>query len=255
MKKIFTAMAPLAILVIFVSSAQAINIVTAEVQGDLAVVHGNRSAKQATITWEGADVTQTNKGGTFSFSGSVPGDCVGTLSDGVDTIEVALANCQPVPEALAPLARTGQVTSYAPGDDGDLQMGVPSPTPRFTDNGDSAVTDRLTGLTWTKDASQYQPAWYDALNVCNSYSVGTFDDWRLPNIKELLSLLDFEQKYPMLPVGHPFKNVLSGYYWSSTTSSVYDNYGDVYAVNMDTGDIRIWNKRSGGNILCVRGGF
>ena len=28
-----------------------------------------------------------------------------------------------------PLARTGQITSYAPGDDGDLQMGVPSPTP------------------------------------------------------------------------------------------------------------------------------
>ncbi len=82
------------------------------------------------------------------------------------------------------LAQTGQVTSYAQGDDGDLQMGVPSPTPRFSDNGDGTVTDRLTKLTWTKDAGQYQPNdtyWYTALNACNSYSVGTLDDWRLPN--------------------------------------------------------------------------
>ena len=55
-----------------------------------------------------------------------------------------------------PLARTGQITSYAPGDDGDLQMGVANPTPRFTDNRDGTVTDRLTGLTWTQDGTQFK---------------------------------------------------------------------------------------------------
>ncbi len=43
----------------------------------------------------------------------------------------------------APVAQTGQTTSYATGDDGDLEKGVASPSPRFTDNGDGTVTDFL----------------------------------------------------------------------------------------------------------------
>ncbi|MES0335299.1 MAG: hypothetical protein SFH39_02915 [Candidatus Magnetobacterium sp. LHC-1] len=50
------------------------------------------------------------------------------------------------------LPRTGQVMSYATGDDGALQKGVAWPDPRFTVNSDQTVTDILTGLVWTKDA-------------------------------------------------------------------------------------------------------
>jgi hypothetical protein len=46
------------------------------------------------------------------------------------------------------LPETGQTTSYATGDDGDLEMGVAWPSPRFTVSGD-CVTDNLTGLMWT----------------------------------------------------------------------------------------------------------
>jgi hypothetical protein len=161
------------------------------------------------------------------------------------------------PPKLAPLSRTGQTTSYAPGDDGDLQSGVASPSPRFTVNGDGTATDRLTGLTWTTDGTQYIIGWVNALNMCNSYSVGTLDDWRLPNFKELLSLLDFENRDPMLPSGHPFNVAmyLGGYrYWSSTTNPVYDSGNDVYTVSMDYGEIRIWPKGGDGYVLCVRGG-
>jgi len=173
---------------------------------------------------------------------------------------VDLAHAAP-PEGKGPkvkpvlLARTGQTTSYAPGDDGDLQMGVPSPTPRFIDNGDGTATDRLIGLTWTKDGSLYFIHWSDALSACNAYSVGTLDDWRMPNIRELQSLLDYEQSNPMLPVGHPFINIQMGgfYYWSSTTNAAWDTYHDVFAVAMDSGWARIWPKDSGGYVLCVRG--
>jgi len=54
----------------------------------------------------------------------------------------------------SPLPQTGQTTSYLPGDDGDLQMGVPWPIPRFIDHGDGTITDRLTGLMWTQNAQQ-----------------------------------------------------------------------------------------------------
>jgi hypothetical protein len=54
----------------------------------------------------------------------------------------------------AGVPKTGQTTSYALGDDGDLQMGIAWPEPRFTDNEDGTVTDNLNGLMWTKDAQQ-----------------------------------------------------------------------------------------------------
>jgi len=59
--------------------------------------------------------------------------------------------CPPV--GPAPMLKTGQTTSYATGDDGDLQRGIPWPNPRFTDNEDGTVTDNLTGLIWLKDAN------------------------------------------------------------------------------------------------------
>jgi len=47
---------------------------------------------------------------------------------------------------LAPVAKTGQTTSYSTGDDGDLEKDVAWPNPRFTNNSDGTVTDNLTGL-------------------------------------------------------------------------------------------------------------
>jgi hypothetical protein len=44
-------------------------------------------------------------------------------------------------------------TSFATGDKGDLEAGMPFPTPRFTDYRHGTVTDNLSGLIWLKDAS------------------------------------------------------------------------------------------------------
>ena len=57
------------------------------------------------------------------------------------------------PNCQAPLSKTGQTTSYATGDDGDLQVGIELPEPRFYDNQDGTITDALTGLIWLKDAN------------------------------------------------------------------------------------------------------
>jgi hypothetical protein len=134
---------------------------------------------------------------------------------------VALASDPP---ALVP--KTGQVTIYASGDDGDLQTGVASPNPRFTDNTDGTVTDKNTGLVWLKNANCFDKRlWADAITNSNSLNSGecgltdgsTEGDWRLPNYKELFSLLDANKFNPALPSGHPFTIVQSDYYWSSTT--------------------------------------
>ncbi len=135
----------------------------------------------------------------------------------------------------APVARTGQTKCYADNGteiscsgtfrDGDFQMGVPWPDPRFTDNGDGTVTDKLTGLMWAKDANLDNGTmpWNDAIDYANNLSLGSagcgnnYTDCRLPNIKELLSLIDYGNYNVVLPSGHPFSKVQESYYWSSTT--------------------------------------
>ncbi len=121
----------------------------------------------------------------------------------------------------APVPQTGQTDLYYPGDDGNWQAGVPWPDPRFTDHGDGTVTDNLTGLMWSKD-SQLVSAnkdWYDALDGCNNLYYAGYDDWRLPNINEILSLIDWGNYNPHLPPDNPFINVWGEYYWSSTSAS------------------------------------
>jgi hypothetical protein len=137
------------------------------------------------------------------------------------------------PDGPAPVEKTWQTTSYATGDDGDHQSGMIWPEPRFFDNQDGTITDKLTGLIWLKDANCFgQRTWYEALADCNqltSGSCGLTDgsaagDWRLGNIDELLSLTDHDMHLPALPSSAPFINVmLDQPYWSSTS----------YAANTD----------------------
>ena len=102
--------------------------------------------------------------------------------------------------------------------------------PRFTDNGDGTVTDNLTGLIWLKDANCFlHETWFSALVVVSTLATGECGlsdgsvaaSWRLPNVKELQSLIDFGQHSPALPPGHPFTADVWGFgtYWSSTTDA------------------------------------
>ena len=131
----------------------------------------------------------------------------------------------------APVEKTGQTTSYAAGDDGDLEKGVTWPSPRFTDNTNGTVTDNLTGLIWLKNANCFGTrTWADALSDCNSLASGSYGlsdgsvagDWRLPNVKELQSLIHYGVYGPALPntlgtgqwsESDPFTNVQSYSYW------------------------------------------
>jgi hypothetical protein len=123
-------------------------------------------------------------------------------------------------------AKTGQTTSYADGDDGMLRTGAGNVYPRFKDNGDGTVRDNLTGLIWLQNANCFGTQdWASALGSANSLASGacglndgsSAGDWRLPNVKELKSLSHAGNTYPALPTGHPFTNVQSYVYWSSTS--------------------------------------
>ena len=151
--------------------------------------------------------------------------------------------------APSPVWQTGQDTCYdedgvlidctGTGQDGDLQEGAGWPSPRFTDNGNGTIADNLTGLIWLKDTNclgvnypaqvpQGRGNWQTVLAAVTGINDGTYGDcsagrtdWRLPNRKEIQSLLDYSNTSPSIPSGHPFSNVLSVtplHFWTSTSS-------------------------------------
>ncbi len=138
-------------------------------------------------------------------------------------------------QGVIELPATGQVTSYYPGDDGDLQIGVPIPPNRFTDNGDGSVTDSFTGFMWVKDGNliaSRDPSfdqdrtpgdgdinWTTALDYIVKLNTENYlghNDWRTPNYMELRSLLNLGNDSITFPANHPFINLKEGY-WSTTT--------------------------------------
>ena len=139
------------------------------------------------------------------------------------------------------LPKTGQTTCYdtggnviscdGTGQDGDIQAGIAWPNPRFTDNLDGTMTDNLNGLMWLKDGNCFGTSriWREALDAVadlnanpESYTCGgytaVYDDWVLPNINELESLVNAEEAVSATWLSsHGFVNVQEDFYWSSTT--------------------------------------
>ncbi|MEI6206547.1 MAG: DUF1566 domain-containing protein [Desulfuromonadales bacterium] len=141
------------------------------------------------------------------------------------------------PPSLLP--QTGQTTCYdtagtliacaGTGQDGELTMGLAWPIPRFLDNGDQTVTDRLTGLIWAKDAhpAAVSKSWQQALDYIKSLNSSKYlgySDWRLPNVNELLSLIHKGQTYLSWLDTQGFSNVQPYGYWSGSTCPGYADY-------------------------------
>lgn len=141
------------------------------------------------------------------------------------------------------------------GEDGELQAGIAWPSPRFVDHGDGTVTDQSSGLMWLQDAycdqvvpwSDWQAMldWVEAFNggsmVCANYSAGAYDDWRLPNVRELSSLLDYGRHDPELPAGSPFVNVP----WNTGGTSQYFASSSVVPYTPTTNYFWVVDSRDG----------
>jgi hypothetical protein len=61
----------------------------------------------------------------------------------------------------------------------------------FVDNGDGTITDQATGLMWTKSDSATTMNWEQALDHAENLQLAGYDNWRLPNAKELQAIVDY----------------------------------------------------------------
>ncbi len=181
----------------------------------------------------------------------------------------------------APAPATGQKTCWdaagtvipcaGSGQDGDLRSGVQWPVPRFTDNGDGTVTDDLTALIWLKDANCFgNKTWATALTDANTLASGACEltdasaagDWRLPNVQELQSLIDYEFSSPAISntagtgpwtEGDPFSGVQLLFYWSSTSDA--NHPPNAWFVHLDIGSVVNATKTFTGPVWPVRAGI
>ena len=132
------------------------------------------------------------------------------------------------------------------GQDGSHATGCSSEG-RFTDNVDGTVTDHCTGLMWQQytadvngdgqvledDGSDALP-WCAALDYCENLTFADHDDWRLPNVRELQSIVDYGRTFPAID---PVFGAHSSLYWSSTSSAlVGDDAWDVTFLDGNSGD-------------------
>ncbi len=96
---------------------------------------------------------------------------------------------------------------------------------RFVDNGDGTISDLATGLMWTKADSGRGLNWQAALAWCEQLTLAGHGDWRLPNAKELQSLVDYTRAPDARdaarqgPAIDPIFDMTDGeaWFWSGTT--------------------------------------
>ena len=113
--------------------------------------------------------------------------------------------------------------------------------------GEGIVTDIVTGLVWRKSYVTNK-TWVQALAYCEDLDYAGENDWRLPNKKELMSLVNYEIYNP----ASRFPDMSLNWVWSSS-SKEYDKY-HAWCVHFSYGYVFNCYKTDTYDLLCVRGG-
>lgn len=146
----------------------------------------------------------------------------------------------------------------------ESEAAIPSSTPtsRFTDHGNGTVTDTLTGLMWAKclagrsgatclTGTQSSGNWQAALTLADGSTLAGYTDWRLPNIKELSSIVEQRCVNPAINLA-VFPNTPNPLTWSASPYA-YDS-ADAWVVYFSNGYSGVNNRVLTGVVRLVRSG-
>ena len=119
----------------------------------------------------------------------------------------------------------------------------------FTDNLDGTVTDNATGLMWQQEDDNQARNWESAIEYCEGLNLAGPTVWRLPDVKELRSIVDNTRYSPAIDTG-VFPGTNANRYWSSSTDA-YSTYA-AWGVGFTNGSDSDVNKTSTYYVRCVR---
>ena len=114
------------------------------------------------------------------------------------------------------------------------------------------VVNTVTMLVWQDDTSvtSNSRTWSSAIDYCESLTLASKSDWRLPNINELNTIVDDTKYNPA--INSMFQNTVNSLYWSSTTYARTDWKDRAWAINFSSSSTNYGNKTSTYYIRCVR---
>ena len=158
----------------------------------------------------------------------------------------------------------GEIGCAALAQDGTYSPSAIQPSYTIQSVGTSSVTvDNVTGLMWKTNTEELGGvfvtsgtyAWENAITVCtvkmnSSSGYANYTDWRLPNVKELVSIVDYSRYNPSINMAY-FPNTKISYYWSSTTIGSNSRAWFVYFSN---GYMVDYDKTDEEYVRCVRAG-
>lgn len=119
----------------------------------------------------------------------------------------------------------------------------------YIDRGDGTILDLKTNLLWQQEGPKKEMTWQEAKEYCKSLSLGGYTDWRLPNKKELSSLINKRHKPTIHPV---FQCYDDGWYWSSTSFAGFPVYA--WFIYFSVGHVSFGGKGSQCYVFAVRSG-
>ena len=143
---------------------------------------------------------------------------------------------------------TGHIKAYPSGNDGNQMSGkyVRCVTGNedyginaFVDVGDGTISDEATGLMWSAADAGEGMDWESALAYAQEMNEAEYlgyDDWRLPNVKELQSIVDYSGVYPAVDPEYFAVSDEDSYFWTSTSA---------YFSPMDDGRYYAWYVAAG----------
>jgi len=142
------------------------------------------------------------------------------------------------------------------GKSSNIQEKAPKPKLKIAlvrDDSKELVIDKNTGLMWQDniDTKTIRKNRKDAKQYCRRLVFAGYDDWYLPRLKELKSIVDETKFNPAIKKG--FKNIVAGHYWTSSP-----NLSDiVIAINVDFKSGQTYNNTRKGKayVRCVRGNY
>lgn len=120
----------------------------------------------------------------------------------------------------------------------------------FTDNGNETLTDNVTGFLWQKTADANPRTWDEAVNYCNSLSLGGYaSGWRMPDLVELDSIVNLSV-VSGAAINADFIGTAAAGYWTATDDP--DDNTKAWVLDFGTTEDGTFTKSDTNYIRCVR---